>query len=183
MGLLFEIIELTYLELIMEPCSTFHLQVIMTNFDDPGTLSVPEFGIALGLYTEEFMDDNELGTLHRDIHYSSSKCWKDLVPASAAYDPSRSKYRLVQSTEEEDPEDITVNVPLRHEDPSSQPPPIHRPVHTVASYSDISERLTRFEQQCFQHFDHIDASLHQIFQYLHISSPPPPHELSGDDDV
>ncbi|KAK5824213.1 hypothetical protein PVK06_018981 [Gossypium arboreum] len=54
-------------------------------------LSVLEFGIALGLYTKEFMDDNELNTLHRHIHYSLSKCWRDLVPASATYDPSRSK--------------------------------------------------------------------------------------------
>ncbi|KAK5839522.1 hypothetical protein PVK06_008320 [Gossypium arboreum] len=59
------------------------------------------------------------------------------------------QYRLVQSAEEDDLEDITDDVPPRREDPSSQPPPIHHPVHAVASYSDISERLTRFEQQCF----------------------------------
>ncbi|KAK5843238.1 hypothetical protein PVK06_005688 [Gossypium arboreum] len=106
------------------------LGTVMTNFDDPGTvqfrvgglvrqLSIPEFKIALGLYTEEFMDDNKLDTLPP-------------------------QYRLIQSTEEEDPEDITDDVPPRHEDPRSQPPPIHRPVHAAASYSDISERLTRF---------------------------------------
>ncbi|PPS16345.1 hypothetical protein GOBAR_AA04239 [Gossypium barbadense] len=166
------------------------LQTVMTNFDDPGMvqfhlgglvlqLSVPEFVIALGLYTEEFMDDNELDTLHRHIYYSPSKCWKDLVPASTTYDPSRFKasalppflrylhgtssmlsmrmiekrrgtyppqYRLVQSTKEEDPEDITDDVPLHPKDPPSQPPPIHRPVHAAASYSDISEHLTRFKQ-------------------------------------
>ena len=54
-------------------------------------LSIPEFGIALGLYTEEFMDNNELNALHCHIHYSSSKCWRDLVPNSATYDPSHSK--------------------------------------------------------------------------------------------
>ncbi|PPS04369.1 hypothetical protein GOBAR_AA16293 [Gossypium barbadense] len=54
-------------------------------------LRVPDFGIALGLYTEEFIDDNELNTLHRHIHYSPSKCWRDLVPASGTYDPSSSK--------------------------------------------------------------------------------------------
>ncbi|KAK5811471.1 hypothetical protein PVK06_026807 [Gossypium arboreum] len=74
----------------------------MTNFDDPGMvqfhlgnlvcqLSVPEFGIALGLYTEAFMEDNELNTLHRHIHYSFSKCWDALVLSSASYNPSRSK--------------------------------------------------------------------------------------------
>ncbi|KAK5824214.1 hypothetical protein PVK06_018982 [Gossypium arboreum] len=59
------------------------------------------------------------------------------------------QYRLAQSTEEKDLEDITDDVPPRHEDPSTQPPPPHRPVHAATSYSDISERLTRFEQQCF----------------------------------
>ncbi|PPS00077.1 hypothetical protein GOBAR_AA20590 [Gossypium barbadense] len=53
--------------------------------------------------------------------------------------------RLMQSTKEEDPEEITDDVPPRHEDPPSQPPPIHHPIHAVASYSDISERLKRFE--------------------------------------
>ncbi|PPS08782.1 hypothetical protein GOBAR_AA11859 [Gossypium barbadense] len=78
------------------------LQTVMTNFDDLETvqfcfgslvcqLSVPEFGIALGLYTEEFMDDNDLDTLYRHIHYSPSKCWRDLIPASATYNPSHSK--------------------------------------------------------------------------------------------
>ncbi|PPS03657.1 hypothetical protein GOBAR_AA17007 [Gossypium barbadense] len=36
----------------------------------------------------------------------------------------------------------TDDVPPRHEDPPSQPPSIHCPVHAVASLSDISERLT-----------------------------------------
>ncbi|KAK5774971.1 hypothetical protein PVK06_042835 [Gossypium arboreum] len=250
-GLFFEIVEPMYLELTLELCSTFYLQTAMVEFDDlemvqfrlsglVRQLSVPEFGIVLGLYTEEFMDENELDTLNRHIHYSLSKCWSSLVPDSATYDPNRSKtsaltpslrylhailvdtltgqrentgvvnthdayflwsmvnrhvfdlvyfialairhqteryrrgvisigpygissmlhmkmierrcgtdplqYRLVQSAEEEDPEDITDDVPPRHEDPPSQPPSIHRPVHTAASLSDISERLTRFEQ-------------------------------------
>ncbi|KAK5793461.1 hypothetical protein PVK06_034609 [Gossypium arboreum] len=74
----------------------------MTEFDDPSTvqfrlgglvhkLSVLEFGVALGLYTEEFMDDDDFDSLHRHIYCSSSNCWKALVPASATYDPSRSK--------------------------------------------------------------------------------------------
>ncbi|PPS11584.1 hypothetical protein GOBAR_AA09060 [Gossypium barbadense] len=54
-------------------------------------LSVPEFGIALGLYTEEFMEDNELNTLHHHIYCSPSKCWDTLVPSSASYNPSHSK--------------------------------------------------------------------------------------------
>ncbi|PPR85320.1 hypothetical protein GOBAR_AA35371 [Gossypium barbadense] len=315
-GLFFEIVEPTYLEFTLELCSTFHLQTVKTNFDDLGTvqfylgglvrqLSVLEFGIALGLYTEEFMDDNDLDTLHHHIHYSPWKCWRDLVAASATYNLSCSKasalppslrylhailahtltgrrestsvvtthdsyflwsmanghvidlayfiafairhpterhrrgvisigpyvtrlaqhfrllnivaqsfsftligqmssqgissmlsmmmiekrrgtyppqYRLAQSTEEDDPEDITDDVPPRHEDPPAQPPPPSRPVHAAASYADISDHLTRFEQQCFQCFDNIDATLQQICQHFHISSPPRPREPSSDED-
>ncbi|PPS16867.1 hypothetical protein GOBAR_AA03704 [Gossypium barbadense] len=100
--LFFAIIEPTYLQLTLELCSTFHVQDVMTNFDDPRTvqfrlsglvrqLSVPEFDIALGLYTEEFIDENDLDTLHRHIHYSPSKCLYALVPSSTTYDPSHSK--------------------------------------------------------------------------------------------
>ncbi|PPS19031.1 hypothetical protein GOBAR_AA01524 [Gossypium barbadense] len=73
----FEIIEQTYLELIME--------LLVRQ------LSVPEFGAALGLYTEEFREQNDLDTLNRHIRYSPSKCWIALVPRSAIYDPSRTK--------------------------------------------------------------------------------------------
>ncbi|PPS08777.1 hypothetical protein GOBAR_AA11866 [Gossypium barbadense] len=252
--LFFGIIEPTYLVLTLELYSTFHFQTVMTEFDDPRMI---QFRLS-GLHTKEFMDDNELDTLHCHIHYSPSKCWRALVPDSATYDPNYSKasalasslrylrailahtltgrlestgvvnthdayflwtaqsssltligqmslqgissmlhmrmiekrhetyppqYRLVQFFKEEDPEDITDDVPPRHEDLPSQPPPIHLPIHAAASYSDISECLTRFEQQCFQYFYHINATLHHICQHLHISSPPPPHKPSGDDDV
>ncbi|PPR91202.1 hypothetical protein GOBAR_AA29482 [Gossypium barbadense] len=46
---------------------------------------------SFGLYTEEFMDENDLDTLRRHIHYSPSKYWYALVTGSATYDPSRSK--------------------------------------------------------------------------------------------
>ena len=69
------------------------------------------------------------------------------------------QYHLSQSTEEEAYEDIPDDVPPQHEDPPSQPPPPSRPIHAAASYADISERLTQFEQQCFQWFDNIDATL------------------------
>ncbi|PPR81833.1 hypothetical protein GOBAR_AA38881 [Gossypium barbadense] len=75
---------------------------VMTNFDNPRTvqfylsglvrqLSIPEFGIALGLYTEEFIDEEDFDSLHRHIHYSPLKCWNTLVFPSATYNPSRSK--------------------------------------------------------------------------------------------
>ncbi|PPR97064.1 hypothetical protein GOBAR_AA23603 [Gossypium barbadense] len=77
-------------------------QTLMINYDDPGTvqfclgqlirqLSVLEFGAALGLYTEEFKEENNLDTLSRHIHFSFSKCWHTLVPGAASYNPRRSK--------------------------------------------------------------------------------------------
>ncbi|PPS18562.1 hypothetical protein GOBAR_AA02010 [Gossypium barbadense] len=100
--LFFGIIEPTYLELMMELCSMFHLQTVMTRYDDPGTvqfflgrlicqLSVPKFVAALGLYTEEFCEENELHVLSRHIHFSPSKCWHTLTPSTTSYNPSRSK--------------------------------------------------------------------------------------------
>ncbi|PPS09912.1 hypothetical protein GOBAR_AA10731 [Gossypium barbadense] len=108
----------------------------MINYDDPSTdqfclgglilqLSVLEFSATLGLYTEEFKEENELHALTHHIHFSPSKCWHTLAPSAASYSLSLSK----------------------HEDPPSQPPPPSRPVHAAASYADISERLTQFEQQ------------------------------------
>ncbi|PPS02374.1 hypothetical protein GOBAR_AA18289 [Gossypium barbadense] len=60
-GFFFEIFEPTYLEFTLELCSTFHLQTVMTNFDDPGMVQF------------------RLGGL------------RDLVAASATYDPICSK--------------------------------------------------------------------------------------------
>ncbi|KAH1032253.1 hypothetical protein J1N35_044427 [Gossypium stocksii] len=74
----------------------------MSEFDDPGTvqfclggfirqLSVPEFRVTLGLYTEELMDHDNFSDLHRHIPYAPSSCWAAFVTASATYDPSCSK--------------------------------------------------------------------------------------------
>ncbi|KAK5835867.1 hypothetical protein PVK06_011581 [Gossypium arboreum] len=74
----------------------------MTRYDDPGTvqfrlgglihqLSIPEFGATLGLYKEEFREENELHALSRHIHFSPSKCWHTLAPSTTSYNPSRSK--------------------------------------------------------------------------------------------
>ncbi|PPS20043.1 hypothetical protein GOBAR_AA00535 [Gossypium barbadense] len=46
----------------------------------------------------------------------------------------------------------------------------------------LSERFTRFEQQCFERFDSIDATLRKIYHQLHISSPVPPAHDSDDED-
>ncbi|PPS13655.1 hypothetical protein GOBAR_AA06926 [Gossypium barbadense] len=216
--LFFGIIEPTYLELTMELCSTFHLQTIMTNYNDPGTVQFHLGGLVRQLSVPEF-----------------GACWHTLAPGAASYNPSRSKasvlppslrhiidltYFIVLAIQHQTEwhrkwvisispymtrlarhfgllsiaaqessltliayEDILDDVPPQHEDPSTQPPPPSRPVHASASYADISERLIRFEQQCFQRFDNIDATLQQICQHLHISSPVPPREPSSDEDV
>ncbi|PPR85202.1 hypothetical protein GOBAR_AA35489 [Gossypium barbadense] len=83
--LFFMNIEPTYLELTMELCSMFHLQTVMTRYDDPGMVQfclggliyqprVPKFGAALGLCMEEFREENELHALSRHIHFPPSKC-------------------------------------------------------------------------------------------------------------
>ncbi|PPS07914.1 hypothetical protein GOBAR_AA12729 [Gossypium barbadense] len=133
--LFFGIIELTYLKLMMELCSMFHLQTVMTNYDDPDTiqfclgglvrqLSISEFGDTLGLYTEEFKEENELHAVTRHIHFSP---------------PEGGERALASST-------LTTPTSYGHEDPPTQPPPPSRLAHVAASYVDISERLTRFEQ-------------------------------------
>ncbi|KAH1081292.1 hypothetical protein J1N35_021053 [Gossypium stocksii] len=92
------------------------------------------------------------------------------------------QYQLLRDAQQEDPEDIPNDVLPPQEDAPIEPPPPRRPAHTVASYADLSECLSRFEQQCFQCFDHIDATLQQIFQHLHITArpPPPPRDPSED---
>ncbi|PPS17418.1 hypothetical protein GOBAR_AA03168 [Gossypium barbadense] len=86
----------------MKLFSMFYLQTVMTNYDDPGTVqfylgrlirqrSIPEFSAALGLYTEELKEENELHALSRHIHFSPSKCLHTLAPGAASYNPSCSK--------------------------------------------------------------------------------------------
>ncbi|KAK5845644.1 hypothetical protein PVK06_001844 [Gossypium arboreum] len=82
-GLFFQIVESTHLELTLELYSTFHLQVVMIEFDDPGTvqfclnglvhqLSVLEFRAALGLYTDGFMDDDNFVS---PLDYTRTGSW------------------------------------------------------------------------------------------------------------
>ncbi|PPR91999.1 hypothetical protein GOBAR_AA28685 [Gossypium barbadense] len=77
-------------------------QVVMTNNDNPGTIhfrlgslvramSVPEFGVTLGLYTDEFMEEEDMNAVPHNIHISPSLCWKALAPLFSTYDPSCSK--------------------------------------------------------------------------------------------
>ncbi|PPS10236.1 hypothetical protein GOBAR_AA10409 [Gossypium barbadense] len=56
--LFFGIIEPTYLKIMIKLCLTFHLQTVMTNYDDPGT---------------KFKEENDLDTLNRHIHRSPSR--------------------------------------------------------------------------------------------------------------
>ncbi|PPS12356.1 hypothetical protein GOBAR_AA08289 [Gossypium barbadense] len=136
-GIFFEIIEPTYLEFTMELCSTFYLQVVMTNFNDPGTVhELEHFGL---LNTVAQSSSFTLIGQMSPQGISSMLNMRMIKKRRGTYPP---QYHLVQSTEEEDLEGITNDVPPCHEDPPSQPPPIHRPVHTAASLSNISERLT-----------------------------------------
>ncbi|KAK5844601.1 hypothetical protein PVK06_000741 [Gossypium arboreum] len=124
----------------------------MTEFDDSEMvqfclgglvpqLSVLEFGVALGLYMEEFMDDDDFDYV--PIGYLEYNPYEDDRTTTWILSSSIPPHPVNQ---QEDPEDITNDIPPPHEDPPSQPPPIYSPVHAAASLSDIPERPTRFEQ-------------------------------------
>ncbi|PPR85091.1 hypothetical protein GOBAR_AA35600 [Gossypium barbadense] len=50
--------------------------------------------VALGLYTKEFKEENELQALTRHIHFSPSKCLHTLAPGTAFYNPGHFKASL-----------------------------------------------------------------------------------------
>ncbi|PPS09879.1 hypothetical protein GOBAR_AA10763 [Gossypium barbadense] len=142
--LFFGIIEPTYLELTMELCSTFHLQTVMTNYDDLSMvqfclgglvhqLSVPKFSTALAQESSLTL----IGQMSPQ-GISSMLSMRMIERHQGTYLP---QYHLAQSTEEEAYEDIPDDVPPQHEDPSTQPPPPFCPVHAAASYAEISECL------------------------------------------
>ncbi|KAK5775597.1 hypothetical protein PVK06_043503 [Gossypium arboreum] len=54
-------------------------------------LSVPEFGAALGIYTDKFIGVDNFLHLYRHIHHSPSCCWTDLTASQIHYDATRSK--------------------------------------------------------------------------------------------
>ncbi|PPR87761.1 hypothetical protein GOBAR_AA32929 [Gossypium barbadense] len=142
-------------------------------------LSVPEFGTALGLYTEEFKEENDLDALTHHIHFSPSRCWNTLAPSTASYIPSCSKASVL--------------------------PPSLRYLHTILAYTTIGRRestgvVNTHDAYFLWYMSHghiIDlvdfivlAIQHQMEQHrkgichhLHISSPVPPRELSSDEDV
>ncbi|KAK5838942.1 hypothetical protein PVK06_007690 [Gossypium arboreum] len=110
----------------------------------------------------------------------SSMIHMRMIERCHGFDPPQ--YRLAHSDGQDDPEDITENVPPLHEDPPPPPSQSHCP--TAATLTDISEQLTCFEQQCFEWFNSIDATLRQICHHLHISpSAPSTHEASDNEDL
>ncbi|PPR94835.1 hypothetical protein GOBAR_AA25831 [Gossypium barbadense] len=146
--LFFKIIELTYLELTMEPCSMFHLQTIMTRYDNPSTggeralsSSTPTTSTSYGACRKgTSLTLPILSPLRFRIRQS------DIERGVISIGPYVTRlHRLAQFTNEEAYDDILDDVPPQYEDPPTQPPPPSRPVHTATSYADISERLTRFE--------------------------------------
>ncbi|KAK5845597.1 hypothetical protein PVK06_001791 [Gossypium arboreum] len=75
---------------------------VMSIHDEPSTItfrlgglvrhmSIPEFGAALGLYTEEFMSVEDFLQLHRHIHHSPLHYWTDLTGDLTNCDASHSK--------------------------------------------------------------------------------------------
>ncbi|KAK5838542.1 hypothetical protein PVK06_007272 [Gossypium arboreum] len=72
----FDIVKPTYMELTLEFCSTFYLQCMISSHDKHSTItfrlgslvrhmSVPDFGAALGIYTNGFMGAANFPHLHR----------------------------------------------------------------------------------------------------------------------
>ncbi|PPS15178.1 hypothetical protein GOBAR_AA05413 [Gossypium barbadense] len=131
--------------------------MVMTNNDDPGTIhfrlgglvcakSVLEFGVALELYTNEFMEEEDMNALPRNIHISPSDITTMLhmrmIERQRGTDPSQ--YHLTHAIDEEDLEDIPDDVPLQHEKPSTTPP-TERPVHAATSLAHLFDRLAHFE--------------------------------------
>ncbi|PPR93982.1 hypothetical protein GOBAR_AA26689 [Gossypium barbadense] len=110
----------------------------------------------------------------------SSMIYMRMIERRHGFDPPQ--YRLARSDGQDDPEDITENVPPFHKDPPPPPSQSHCPA--AATLTDISEQLTCFEQQCFEWFNSIDATLRKICHHLHISpSAPSTHEASDNEDL
>ncbi|KAH1039305.1 hypothetical protein J1N35_041048 [Gossypium stocksii] len=65
-----------------------------------------------------------------------------MIEGRHRFDPPQ--YKLVQSDGQNDPENISDDVPPPRKDPPPPPPLSHCP--TAATLTDISERLIRFEQ-------------------------------------
>ncbi|KAH1056907.1 hypothetical protein J1N35_034972, partial [Gossypium stocksii] len=72
---------------------------VMTSNDEQGAItyrlgglvrhiSVPKFGAALDLYTDEFMSVENFFHLHRHIHNSYSYSWTNLMTSTTPYDAS-----------------------------------------------------------------------------------------------
>ncbi|PPS03131.1 hypothetical protein GOBAR_AA17529 [Gossypium barbadense] len=176
-------------------------ETVMMNYDDPGMvqfhlgglvckLSVSKFGMALGFYTEEFKELNDLHALNRYIHRPPSRCWDALVPGGATYNPSRSKasalppslrdlYAILAHTIIERRESIGI-------------------INTHDAYflwcisSMLSMRMIEKHQGTYPPQYRLAQSTEEeayedipddICQHLHISSPIPPREPSSDEDV
>ncbi|PPR95362.1 hypothetical protein GOBAR_AA25308 [Gossypium barbadense] len=206
--LFFGIIEPTYLELTMELYLTFHLQTVLTSRHIHFSPSkcwhtlAPSTASYNSSRSKASVLPPSLRYLHAILAHTITGSHCDSAPDGATskgghlhwplrdqagatlWAPQHRGPRIIPHPHRPDEayEDIPDDVPPQHEDPPTQPPPPSCPVHAAASYANISERLTRFEKQCFQRFQNIDATLQQICQHLHISSPVPPRKPSSDED-
>ncbi|PPR80442.1 hypothetical protein GOBAR_AA40273 [Gossypium barbadense] len=205
--LFFGIIEPTYLELTMELCSTFHLQTVMTSSHDykearehwcrqyPRRLLLivhhqterhRKGVISIGPYVTRLA--RHFGLLNTAAQESSLTLIGQMSPQGIS---SMLSMRMIERHRGTYPHSIVLPNLLRR-----------RPMRTFLMMSPHSTRthrlshhhplmwqlhmltsLSRFDHQFFQRFDNIDATLQQICQHLHISSPVPPREPSSDEDV
>ncbi|PPS15157.1 hypothetical protein GOBAR_AA05419 [Gossypium barbadense] len=171
--LFFGIIEPTYLEITMELCSTFHLQTVMTNYDDPGTvqfclgrlvhqLSVPEFVPGGATYNPSRSKASALLQSLRYLHAILAHTITGRRESTGVVNTHDTYFLWCMSHghvidltyfiafaiqhQTERHQKGVISIGPYHEDPPTQPPPPSRPVHAATSYADIFERLTQFKQ-------------------------------------
>ncbi|PPR99656.1 hypothetical protein GOBAR_AA21010 [Gossypium barbadense] len=194
--LFFGIIETTYLEFTLEFCSTFHFQTVMIECDDPGTVQ-----FCLTTYVPSRSKSSALDPSLRYLHailVHTLTGWRESIGVINTHDAYYS-----WSMENGHIFDLTyfIALPTCHQTERHRRGVISIGPYGIPSmlYIRMIERrcgteplkyclIQSAEQEDLENIpddrlDHIDATLHQICQHLHISSPPPPREPSGDDDV
>ncbi|PPS13300.1 hypothetical protein GOBAR_AA07349 [Gossypium barbadense] len=98
----FAIVESSYAELTFECFSTFFLLTVLSSADDPRAISfrlggitqhfsIAGFGVALDLYSDDFLAMTKLSSLPQHIHHSASLYWLKIAEVVIPYNLSQSK--------------------------------------------------------------------------------------------
>ncbi|PPR94383.1 hypothetical protein GOBAR_AA26289 [Gossypium barbadense] len=143
----------------MELCSTFHLQTVMTNYDDPGMV---QFHLGEAQFNPSRSKASALPPSLRYLHailahmitgrrestgfvnnHDAFFLW--CMSHGHVIDLAYFISLTIQHQTERHKKGV-ISIDLYADDPSSYPPSPSRPVYAAASYADISECLTRFEQ-------------------------------------